>query len=129
MKLYVKILAALTLLVFYSDLYGQLQYKRSYQALLETNIKDRTDGSCEVSHYTTFKFEKKGNVDIIYMTNYSCNPKEIEKNYVDLSTPIKTTSTYQIKNNKIYIKDFQYSPLLIGKKELIYNNIIFKLEK
>ena len=32
-------------------------------------------------------------------------------------------------NNKMYIKNYQYSPLAIGEKELIYNDIIFKLEK
>ncbi len=28
-----------------------------------------------------------------------------------------------------YIKDLRYSPLIMGKKELMYNDIIFKLEK
>ncbi|MCL8538394.1 hypothetical protein M9991_16115 [Chryseobacterium gallinarum] len=97
MKLYIKILYILIPLVLNSDLYGQLLYKRKYHTLLETNIKDRTDGSCEVSHYATITFKKNGNVGIMYKTNYSCNPKEIEKIYDDVSKSIVTIAQYQIK--------------------------------
>lgn len=109
-------------------MFGQIIFTKKYKSLIGHSCKERTDGGCEVYSYATLIFSKKS-VKIISESKISCFPKEIEKIYDDVSKPIVTIAQYQIKNNKIYIKDFQYSPLIIGKKELVYKNVIFKLEK
>ncbi len=110
-------------------IFGQIAYAKKYTSLVGQSCKLRTDGGCEIYHYKTLVFNNKGKVEIISESKFSCSPIEIEKTYNEENKPTIAKTTYQIRNNKMYIKNYQYSPLAIGEKELIYNDIIFKLEK
>lgn len=110
--------------------FSQVLYKKNYKALLERNHKDRTDGSCEVSHYSTLSFSKNGYVNIINNTIFMCNPIELNKTYNDIAKPTNSRTSYKIKKGEILVKDFAYSPLKITKEGLKYSDaIVFKLRK
>ncbi|WP_282630811.1 hypothetical protein [Empedobacter sedimenti] len=113
------------------SVFGQITYNKPFKSstglsckLIDSSSGD--DGGCSLYYYKTLIFNKDKTVKIISEIIYSCSPKEFENSYKN-KKPTVTTSTYELKDKKIFIKDFEYSPLLINNKELKFNeNIIFK---